>query len=669
MRIFNQKNTLKRTLRYVFFVTLIFWVLITVYVIYQYLWASSKQVVTKWGTFVEWIFDTTSFLPYLSNSWQSKFYQWFLFDKCLDYTINKEGRPEYKDKLCHVTTRDYKTYYVTISSWNIRSDGVPFSLDDVYFTYNDIIKLNKLQMPYLETYSDIKISIESNKLKIIFQNSSEDNTLFFTNYILPKHALINPNKEMYQQSFAIEPVYNNCAKIKSQSTDQFSLIFNLSDCDNTNLWFYQIKNTLSFDSFKKSIVDGNWSIVDAYIWYENLKWYDSINLESNKLVTLFFNTKSDKMTVRLRRALWWLIQYNIFDKDKIWNEYMKKYDRDIFNSYLSTWWNIKKFIDRIDNDNALSKDVLIEWWVTLLTWNIKLTEKHKVFAFYTDSSKQNFKIRLNFDKKYDKIAIQHNSGDLYYPSSYKAKNKYADYWIASKYKNLNEWLNTYIIFWFNKDLDTKKEKKEQIWTINIYNLYKKQEKNAPIKEQLKIIYFDNNLSNYIIWRLKQIFKQFDISDSFLYEKISDTNEFEWRLIAWEYDIVVNTIDMWLNTDISKLFSAQTAVINPSQYTNARLLSLLKQYNESKNKSKIVNEINKIYANDMPMVALGREYVKLNIKNYLIKKIDIENLNMYEYNRRDEIYKNLSLTENIYIDKDKAKSLKSFWNFIKNPNTY
>jgi len=90
-------------------------------------------------------------------------------------------------------------------------------------------------LPYLEKYSNISVEMDAGKLKVTFSNSSEDNTLFFTNYILPKHALISPNVEMYQQSFAIEPVYNNCAKIKSQSTDQYSLIFDLSDCKNTNL--------------------------------------------------------------------------------------------------------------------------------------------------------------------------------------------------------------------------------------------------------------------------------------------------------------------------------------------------------------------------------------------------------------------------------------------------
>ncbi len=144
---------------------------------------------------------------------------------------------------------------------------------------------------------------------------------------------------------------------------------------------------------------------------------------------------------------------------------------------------------------------------------------------------------------------------------------------------------------------------------------------------------------------------------------------EGKLTAGEYDILINTINMWLSTDISKLFSTEMANINPSQYTNARLLSLLKQYNESKNKSNIISEINKIYANDMPMVVLGREFVKLNIKEQTIKKLDMDEINLYEYNWRKEIYKNLSLTENVYIDKDKAKDLGNFWRYIKNPNNY
>jgi hypothetical protein len=431
------------------------------------------------------------------------------------------------------------------------------------------------------------------------------------------------------------------------------------------LGFYQIKNAISFDTFREWIINGNGSIVDAYIGDENLKWYETISIESNKLVSLFFNTNSDKMTVRLRRSLWGLINYNFFDGDD--NEYMKKYDRNIFNYFLSTGWNIKDFIERIDMDDVLSKQDLIDWWVEIMTWSVKFTRKDKAFAFYTQDAKQKFLIRLNVDEEYEKIAIEYESWKLYYPTSYKPKNKYADYGIAENYDNLKEWLNKYTVYWFTTV--KKEEKKEQLGTINLYNLYREETNSATIKEQLKILYFDNNLSNYVIWKLKQTFKQFDIEDSFVYQKVSDTNELEWILTAGEYDMLINTIDMWLNTDISKLFSTELAIVNPSQYTNARLLSLLKQYNESKNKLEIVNQINNIYSNDVPMVMLWREYIKLNLKDFIVSKLDIDNLNLYEYNRRDEIYKNLSLTENIYIDKAKAKNLRNFWNFIKNPNTY
>jgi hypothetical protein len=109
------------------------------------------------------------------------------------------------------------------------------TIDDVYFTYNEIIKHNKFGLSYLDKYSTIEVNMEAETVQVSFKNSSQDNTFFFTNYLLPKHALIEPTLDLYQQSFAIEPIYNNCAKIKSQSTDQYSLIFDLSNCTNTNL--------------------------------------------------------------------------------------------------------------------------------------------------------------------------------------------------------------------------------------------------------------------------------------------------------------------------------------------------------------------------------------------------------------------------------------------------
>ena len=298
------------------------------------------------------------------------------------------------------------------------------------------------------------------------------------------------------------------------------------------------------------------------------------------------------------------------------------------------------------------------------TWKVNFTRKDKVFTFYTESSSQNFPFKMTFETAYKKIWIQvNNTWDLYYPTSYSEKNKSADYTVSLKNWNLKDGLNVYIIYGISGD------KKDQIWTINLYNLYQENANEAQEAEQLVVLYFNNDVSNSIVSRLKILFNEYWISDNFKFMRFDDVNEMEWKLTAGDYDIVINTIDMGLNKDISALFSSETATSNPSQYSDARLLSLLKQYNEADNKTKIISEINSIYANDMPIIMLWKEYEFVHIKNDIYEKLDIENLNLYEYNRRNLIYDNLSLTENIYIDKDEIKNLKNFWRFIKDPENY
>jgi len=138
----------------------------------------------------------------------------------------------------------------------IRSDGTPVSIEDVYFTYDSIIRQNKRAIKNLEAYKNIKIEKNGAKLKVIFPSPSTDNKVFFTNYILPKHVLGEATLQDYINKFSMEPIYTNCANIVSQTTDQYSLIFNLINCKDTNLNFYQIKNIQSFEEFETSIQDG-----------------------------------------------------------------------------------------------------------------------------------------------------------------------------------------------------------------------------------------------------------------------------------------------------------------------------------------------------------------------------------------------------------------------------
>ncbi|MBU0626484.1 hypothetical protein KKG31_03900 [Patescibacteria group bacterium] len=152
----------------------------------------------------------------------------------------------------------------------IRSDGTPVSLEDVFFTYDKIIRQNHRNIKFLDSYKSIKIEKEGSSITLTFPTASVDNKAFFTNYILPEHILKEATIQEYITNFSMEPVYTNCANIVSQTTDQYSLIFNLINCKDTNLNFYQIKNLQTFSTFQTSVQDGKGSIVDAYINKENL---------------------------------------------------------------------------------------------------------------------------------------------------------------------------------------------------------------------------------------------------------------------------------------------------------------------------------------------------------------------------------------------------------------
>ncbi len=106
----------------------------------------------------------------------------------------------------------------------------------------------------LTQHNNIQIEKDvNNTIKVTFPAASSDNILFFTNYILPKHMLLNAELVDYKTIFAFNPVYTNCANLVSQSKDEYSLVFNLVNCNQSNLNYYQVKNTNTFETFKNDI--------------------------------------------------------------------------------------------------------------------------------------------------------------------------------------------------------------------------------------------------------------------------------------------------------------------------------------------------------------------------------------------------------------------------------
>lgn len=642
----------QRVLKYLFFVTLLCWLLVSSFLWYQYLLSSSEEVVAKWWTFVEGIFDTTSYLPYLRDDWQSKFYQNMLFDSCLTYdTVWTEV--EYEDSLCHVTTTDYQTYFVSLMSGHIRSDWVPVSLDDIHFTYDEIIKQNKWNLPWLLTYQDIELKItEDSRLKIYFPNASIDNNLFFTNKILPRHVLFDANIQDYQQIFSMEPVFTKCGKILPQSNDPYSLIFDLSQCEDTYLWFYQIKNTQSFDNLKE--IKGG--IVDAYMASEQIEWYIKKQLLTNKNIFLFFNTRSNRLRIRTRRSLWGLIANNFFKED-VSNYIYKDEENKLFDSFLSDGEDIKEFLQRITSDDSIVKEDLVDSNIKTLPKEIEIKWTENNQTYMVEDINNLLRVSFKFDTKYDKIGIEYNSGGMYYPQSYNKNTKKADYSIASKFGNLKEGLNKYIIYGFSG------KKKTILTTITLYNITKDWEANADSNEKLIVLYYKTPTYEFIVEKLQNIFSEYDVLDHFSFIGLNDANELEGKLLAGDYDIVISSVDMGLKKDFSKLLSTPKPQVNPTQYTSTRFISLLQQYLTAKsNKSSILNQVNWVYSKDMPFIYLGRSFTPIYITPEINDTWPEQML--YENDRRNMIYKNLRLVHNVHVDGKKAWDRSNFYKFLK-----
>ena len=655
-----KKKVIRDILRYIFFLSFFFWILISIYIGYQYVWGTSTQVSNKWGTFVEGIFGNTSYLPYLRNDIQSNFYQGLLFNACLKPSYDTNA-PTYVPDLCSIHTNDNQNYTILLNKWFIWSDGTPLSPEDLYFTYNEIIRNNIRDITALTQYSSIIITKDiNNTLKVTFPTKSPDNILFFTNYILPKHILSNTDLNNYTSLFAFKPVYTNCSNLVSQNNDEYSLVFNLVNCNQSNLNFYQVKNMISFEAFKNWVLNWGNSIIDAYVGNETLDWYTAKKILTNQLITVFFNTRSDKLSVRGRRVLWWLIKHNFYTT--WYEEYFKKNDDGLFDVFQSTWTDVKDLINRDYTKNIITKNDLIDMNVEPLPKSISIKWENQKWVYFIDTW-ISLPTEFVFNKGYDKIIMEYK-GKSYTPKHFVKWGKSWWYIFGITEKNFGTGLNKYSIYGYDKN------KKILINSLDIYNVIPETwPESILVGEPIKytIVYYSNYINDFVATRLQTIFNKNNISENFIFEKITTPQELQWRLVAWNYDILINTVDMWLKKDLTKLFSTDKSETNPSQYQNQKLTTLLKQYifADAKDSKKPLTEINTIYSKDMPFVILGKEYLTINFKPDVMKKLITTGASweMDEYNRRTYIYRNLKLVNNVHIDGKKIWNINNFSNFL------
>ena len=653
-----ESSSPRRVLTYFLYVIGAFWWITTLILGYQFLSENGEKINTKWGTFVEAIFNQVSYLPYLKNDWQSLFYQSFLFDACADYnTINEQGL---QGSHCKLNTSDYQTYYISLAgTGNTRSDGQARTLEDIYFTYEKIIHQNIWWIKTLTSYTDLKVEKEKDRIKITFPSSTTDNNYFFTFAILPQHILAQATFEDYTSAFAANPITSGCGKLVPKSSDTQSLIFNLVDCKETNFAFYQIKNYPDFESLSKSILEENSTIVDAYADQVQLPNYERVNVVKSDLLTFFFNTKSPKMKVRLRRALGGLINSKFYVGEE-YGKFLRMYKGKLLKKFYSDGSNIQEFINRIsltEKDEGVQQKDLEDSWVQALKKSISIDGVERKFVFYTPKTDTTTNLEIKFSNQFENIKVKDTKGHTFSPKNYKKTDKKISYPLENG-KNLNPGQNQYTI------VGSIKGKMYTIANIDLYVLATSEKpQEATSDRKIKVVYYNNLESNFAIKQFRKLLENAKILDNFLFEQVSSPEQFEAKIVMEDYDILLTTITMGMKKDIHKVLATDDSLMNPSKYTNPNLTNLFKQYMKNPQQTEIVNQINGIVAQDMPLVIVGHPYDFINIKKNLITP-EFSSDTLFEYNRRNRLYTTTTLTQSVELNFKKVKNIREFINYLQ-----
>jgi hypothetical protein len=136
--------------------------------------------------------------------------------------------------------------------------------------------------------------------------------------------------------------------------------------------------------------------------------------------------------------------------------------------------------------------------------------------------------------------------------------------------------------------------------------------------KINVVYYNNLESNFAVKQLKKILEEAQISENFVFEQVASPEALEAKLIMGDYDIMINTITVGMKKDVLKILTTSYPMVNPSKYTNPNLTSLFKQYTKGTQREEITNQINAIFAQDMPLVIVGYPYDFVNLKSNLME---------------------------------------------------
>lgn len=620
-------------------------ILISLHVAYIYAMFSSESQKSKWGTFIEGTDHTINYLPYITVNDNDTFYQSLIFQWCL-YPTYSGNTIIYREELCHVTTSDYQTFTVSVQPEKFRADGTTVTLNDIYFTYQKILKDNYRNIASLDTYRNIRVEVDGNTVKVVFPASSVDNMIFFTNFILPAHLLANKSLETYIDTFYKRPIGTNCAVLQPSSNDPSSVVFDLNTCENTLLRFYQVKQFPSTQELE-SYVESNPDMLDMIISDHAFTGYNENKVILNKYVTLFFNTKRPSLTASLRQRLAKTFHRSVSGSSL---DTIIVQDPYIFDTLPETIPTISSgdfnplqspLQDIVTTTNTLK--ALPESISRGTTWE---TKEYRVSSEITDK----FPIEMKFTETYDRVSVSFNQGVEYFPESFNAETQTTFYNLNPLYRNVVQGRNQYTIkaYQWNTHVQT--------FTLIVHYL---SEPTTPREEDtvtersiqpFTVVYFHDAISTAVASYMTALFERLWVGEYFIFESFDDADSFEGKLTSQDYDIAIRTITMGLRKDLSNLFASSVPTLNPSLYVNEELNSAINTYflrtTNARNEAK--QRINEIYNQDVPLVMLGKELGSINLKDDLSFEYPFR---LYVFGRRKDFLQDITMFQHVSIDRD------------------
>jgi len=597
----------------------LWWLAITIHLGYRYLLFVSDDGIVKAGTFVEWVDRdlAVSYLPYTNFSQRNRFYQQFLFDSCVDFSVDKNKRTNYEDDFCRVTTKDNKYFEVRIDEWKKRSDGKDVTAKDIYFSYRDILVGNQWNRNELSLYQDVVVDYSTWVVNVTFPQEASDNMMFFSHFILPEHVAKGLSFEQYMGTYVKDPVRSSCALLLPQPVDDDSLVFDLSQCTDTSILSYQLKLVNS-----PLVVEDGQLLYDAMHVDQTVGWkadYVRLSVPSRKYSVLFFNTTSEALSPKIQRALWGLV-FHDFYKDDSYKSFLIR-DHLMFDHFLSTGDNVANYIASKNPSLPLDKYDLEKIDIWSLPQEIVVNKADDSFTYFLEAFQWYKTLRFSFEaENYKKVTISHNDGTPYTPKTFSRPNDNFFYSLSVYNKNVEEWLNRYVVEW-----ETWKWEKETIVSVDLYYLSTRldtEKEEIAEEDTLSVLYFDDDLSRSVVSRLRALFVDAWIEDYFSFQSFQDVDQFDGKLLSLDYDLVVRVVDLGLRNDFSALLWSETPTLNPSVYDNDLFVSHLSSYINNPDEwwDFLYEQLMSVYRQDVPFVILGNVYdsffVRAPLASYL-----------------------------------------------------